>query len=50
MKTSGAGGGNIGVGQAPTPNEQGFTGNAQPQGSPQPSQGGGQQPQAMGNA
>ena len=29
MDTSGAGGGNIGVGQAPVPGEQGFTGNAQ---------------------
>jgi hypothetical protein len=38
--TSGAGGGNIGVGQAPVPGEQGFTGNAQ-----QP-QAGGQPPQA----
>ena len=38
--TSGAGGGNIGVGQAPVPGEQGFSGNAQ-----QP-QAGGQPPQA----
>ena len=28
MDTSGAGGGTIGVGQAPTPQEQGFSGNA----------------------
>ena len=28
MDTSGAGGGNIGTGQAPTPGEQGFSGNA----------------------
>ena len=29
MDTSGAGGGNIGTGQAPVPGEQGFTGNDQ---------------------
>ena len=29
--TAGTGGGNIGVGMAPTPQEQGFTGNEQPQ-------------------
>ena len=29
---TGAGGGTIGTGIAPTPNEQGFTGNEQPQG------------------
>ena len=34
MDTSGAGGGTIGVGQAPTPQEQGFSGNAG-QGAPQ---------------
>ena len=43
MDTSGAGGGNIGVGQAPLPQEQGFTGNAG-QGAPQQAQGVGQQP------
>ena len=31
ISTSGAGGVTIGTGIAPTPNEQGFTGNAQPQ-------------------
>ena len=46
MDTSGAGGGNIGVGQAPTPQEQGFSGNAG-QGAPQQAQGVGQQPQAV---
>jgi hypothetical protein len=30
MDTSGAGGGTIGVGQAPIPGEQGFSGNEQP--------------------
>lgn len=43
---TGAGGGNIGVGQAPAPGEQGFTGNdQQQQQQPAPSQGG-QPPQA----
>jgi hypothetical protein len=46
MDTSGAGGGNIGVGQAPTPQEQGFSGNAG-QGAPQQAQGNGQQPSPM---
>jgi hypothetical protein len=32
--TSGAGGGNIGTGQAPVPGEQGFSGNITPQGTP----------------
>jgi len=41
--TSGAGGGNIGVGQAPVPGEQGFTGNDQGGREPQE---GGQQAQA----
>jgi len=40
--TAGTGGGNIGVGQAPVPGEQGFTGNEQPQ----PAGEGGQPPQA----
>jgi hypothetical protein len=40
--TAGTGGGNIGVGQAPVPGEQGFTGNDQQQ------QQGGQPPQAGG--
>ena len=47
MDTSGAGGGNIGVGQAPVPQEQGFSGNAG-QGAPQQAQGSGQQPSPMG--
>jgi len=47
MDTSGAGGGNIGVGQAPLPQEQGFSGNAG-QGAPQQAQGVGQQPPPMG--
>ena len=42
MDTTGAGGGNIGVGQAPTPQEQGFTGNAG-QGTPQQAQATGEQ-------
>ena len=46
MDTSGAGGGNIGMGQAPTPQEQGFSGNAG-QGTPQQAQGTGQQPSPM---
>ena len=44
MDPTGAGGGNIGMGQAPVPGEQGFSGNAQ---QPQP-QAGTQQPQAAG--
>ena len=47
MDTSGAGGGNIGVGQAPVPGEQGFSGNAQQQGNPQQAQAPGQQPQPV---
>ena len=46
MDTSGAGGGTIGVGQAPTPQEQGFSGNAG-QGAPTEAQGVGQQPPPM---
>ena len=46
MDTSGAGGGNIGVGQAPLPQEKGFSGNAQ--GTPQQAQMASQQPPAMG--
>jgi len=45
MDTSGAGGGNIGVGQAPVPNEQGFTGNVGQSPRPQPNT---QQAQANG--
>ena len=47
MDTSGAGGGTIGTGQAPTPQEQGFSGNAG-QGASQPPQGNGQQPSPVG--
>ena len=47
MDPTGAGGGNMGVGQAPTPQEQGFSGNAG-QGAPQQAQGVGQQPLPMG--
>ena len=45
---TGAGGGNIGTGQAPTPQEQGFSGNEQQQGAPQQAQEAGQQPPAVG--
>ncbi len=45
---TGAGGGTIGTGQVSVPGEQGFTGNAQPQGTPQQVEGGGQQPQDLG--
>jgi len=44
MDTSGAGGGTIGTGQAPTPQEQGFSSNAGQQGAPQQAQGTGEQP------
>jgi len=47
MDTSGAGGGTIGTGQAPTPQEQGFSGNAE-QGASQSPQGNGQQPSPVG--
>jgi len=43
MDPTGVGGGNMGVGQAPTPQEQGFSGNAG-QGTPEQAQGVGQQP------
>jgi len=39
---TGAGGGTIGTGQAPLPNEQGFSGNEQQQGSPQQTENAGQ--------
>ena len=39
---TGAGGGTIGTGQVPLPQEQGFTGNEQPQGTPQQAQAVGQ--------
>ena len=48
MDTSGAGGGNIGVGQAPVPGEQGFTGNAQGANTQQ-AQAIGQQQQTVGS-
>ena len=48
MDPTGAGGGNIGTGQVPVPNEQGFSGNAQGQGTPEQAQGDGQQPPAVG--
>ena len=48
MDTSGAGGGNIGIGQAPLPQEQGFSGNAGQQGTPPQAQGAGQQPDPVG--
>ena len=45
----GAGGGTIGTGQAPVPQEQGFSGNAQGQGTPEQAQGDGQQPAPVGS-
>ncbi len=45
---TGAGGGNIGTGMAPQPNEQGFSGNDQGQGAPEQAQGVGEQPTAVG--
>lgn len=44
MDTSGAGGGNIGVGQAPIPGEQGFSGNGGQENTQQPQASGEQQP------
>ena len=45
MDPTGAGGGTIGMGQAPVPGEQGFSGNGQQQGTPQQAEAaGGQQP------
>ena len=44
MDTSGAGGGNIGVGQAPVPGEQGFSGNGGQANTQQPQASGEQQP------
>jgi len=46
---TGAGGGTIGTGQAPVPQEQGFSGNAQGQGTPEQAQGDGQQPAPVGS-
>ena len=50
LDPTGAGGGNIGTGQAPVPGEQGFSGNAQQQGpNTQPPQAGGQQQPPVGS-
>jgi len=49
MDTSGAGGGNIGVGQAPVPNEQGFTGNVGQQANVEQAQATGQQQPPVGS-
>ena len=49
MDTSGAGGGNIGVGQAPVPNEQGFTGNGGQQANTQQAQATGEQQPPVGS-
>jgi hypothetical protein len=46
MDTTGAGGGNIGTGQAPVPGEQGFSANGQ--GNIQQAEGAGQQQPPMG--
>jgi len=45
--TAGTGDGTIGTGQAPAPQEQGFTGNDQPQGTPREAQAPTQQPPSM---
>jgi hypothetical protein len=47
MDPTGAGGGSMGVGQAPVPGEQGFSANGQETNTQQP-QAAGQQPPAMG--
>ena len=44
MDPTGAGGGNIGTGQAPVPGEQGFSGNGQTTNNQSPQAAGGQQP------
>jgi len=44
MDPTGAGGGNIGMGQVPTPGEQGFSANGQEANTQQPQAAGGQQP------
>ena len=44
LDPTGAGGGNIGTGQAPVPGEQGFSGNEQAAGTQPPQAAGGQQP------
>jgi len=48
MDTSGAGGGNIGVGQAPVPGEQGFSGRGQAANTQPPQAVGGEQPPVGG--
>ena len=48
LDPTGAGGGTIGTGQAPLPNEQGFSGNAQQQRTPQQAQTAGQQQRPVG--
>jgi len=48
MDPTGAGGGNIGMGQAPVPGEQGFSGNGQQQGTPQQAEAAGEQQPPMG--
>ena len=48
MDTSGAGGGNIGVGQAPVPGEQGFSGREQAANTQPPQAAGGEQPPVGG--
>jgi hypothetical protein len=45
---TGAGGGTIGTGQVPLPNEQGFSGNEQQQGAPEQAQNAGQQQGPVG--
>jgi len=49
MDTAGTGGGNIGVGQAPVPNEQGFTGNVGQQANTQQAQATGEQQPPVGS-
>ena len=49
MDTSGSGGGTIGVGQAPIPGEQGFSGNANIQPNIEQTQAVGQQQPPMGS-
>ena len=45
---TGAGGGTIGTGQVPLPNEEGFSGNEQQQGTPEQAQNAGQQQGPVG--
>ena len=48
MDPTGAGGGNIGMGQVPVPGEQGFAGNEQPQGTPPQAEAAGEQQPPVG--